>query len=267
MRGRTLVMGILNITPDSFYAGSRKRGTAEALDSALEMETAGADIIDIGGESTRPGSDFVGAEEEIARVVPVISAIRERTAIPISVDTRKAAVAEAALSAGADMVNDVAALRDDPGLADVVRKRGVPVVLMHMRGTPKTMQENPEYADPVREITEELRSLVQNALSLGIWEERIIVDPGIGFGKRLSDNLAILRNLDLLAELGLPVLVGLSRKSFIGGILDKPAEERLWGTLAANSAAVMKGAAILRVHDVAATADLVKVLHAIRGGG
>jgi len=187
-------MGILNITPDSFYADSRVGNVEAALTTALRMEAAGADILDIGGESTRPGSDYVDSAEEVKRVIPVISAIRKRSAIPLSVDTRKADVARAALSEGADIVNDVTALRDDPRLAEVARTSGAPIVLMHMRGTPKTMQENPEYGDAVCEILEELRAFVRNALTLGIAEEQIIVDPGIGFGKRLSDNLAILRD-------------------------------------------------------------------------
>lgn len=260
-------MGILNATPDSFYAHSRSVDPAEAAERGLAMVADGADIIDIGGESSRPGSDYVEAGEELERVVPVVRRIRAESSVPISVDTRKAVVAAAALDAGADIVNDISALRDDPELASVCAERKAPVVLMHMRGTPKTMQKDPRYLDPIAEITAELSRFVDRALEAGI--EAIIVDPGIGFGKRPSDNLAILSNLDALGLLGQPVLIGLSRKSFLGMILRsedgkiRPVAERLSATLAAHAIAVLRGADILRVHDVRETADLVRVISAI----
>lgn len=265
-QSRPYVMGILNCTPDSFYPGSRLSGTAQALERARHMAAAGADILDVGGESTRPGSDAVEEAEEIRRVVPVIRAIREQSEVMISIDTRKAQVAEQALDAGADLVNDVSALRDNRPLAELIAARGVPVILMHMRGEPKNMQEHPHYENAIAEIREELSRSVEFAMGCGIPKERIIVDPGFGFGKRLQDNLAILRSLGELHSLGCPVLVGLSRKSFIGALLDKPVEERLIGTVAANMLALVNGADILRVHDVAEAVDTVKIFEAVRRG-
>ncbi|MFO7782269.1 MAG: dihydropteroate synthase [Spirochaetia bacterium] len=269
---RPLVMGIVNCTPDSFYPGSRRETREAAIAAARRMIGEGADILDIGGESTRPGSDPVGAEEERERVVPVIEALRAESGIPVSVDTRKAAVAGAALAAGADMVNDVSGLRDDAELAPLVAARGVPVVLMHMQGTPKTMQRRPHYEDTVADILEVLRERIAVATDAGIARDRIICDPGIGFGKTVADNLRILRGLSRFrAELDMPVLVGLSRKSFIGKVLGEageageplPVEERLTGTLAAHAWAAREGADILRVHDVAETVQLVTMLEAI----
>jgi dihydropteroate synthase len=257
-------MGILNCTPDSFYPGSRLVGVDQAVQRAQTMIQAGADILDVGGESTRPGSDPVEAAEEIKRVVPVIERIRERSDVLISIDTRKVEVAEKALSAGADLVNDVSALRGGRLLAECVAERDVPVILMHMRGEPKTMQENPRYGDVIAEITDELSGSINFARSCGIREDRIIIDPGIGFGKRLQDNLAILRNLRSLRALGNPLLIGLSRKSFIGMVLGKPVDQRLIGTVAANMLALMNGADILRVHDVAEAVDTVKMFEAVR---
>jgi dihydropteroate synthase len=259
-------MGILNCTPDSFYPGSRLSGTDQALERARLMIEAGADVLDIGGESTRPGSDPVEAAEEARRVVPVIRGIRERSDVLLSVDTRKSEVAEQALDAGADMVNDISALRSDSSLGSCIASRGVPVILMHMRGEPKNMQQNPYYEDVIAEILQELGGFIERAMASGIPEERIIVDPGIGFGKRLQDNLAILRDLDAFRSLGRPVLVGLSRKSFIGTILDKPVEERLIGTVAANMLALVNGADILRVHDVSEAVDAVKIFESVRRG-
>jgi dihydropteroate synthase len=258
-------MGILNCTPDSFYPGSRVEGMDQAFDRALQMIEEGADILDVGGESTRPGSDPVPVEEEIARVVPLISMIRERSEVLISIDTRKVQVAEKALDAGADLVNDVSALRGNPELAACIAARDVPVVLMHMRGEPKTMQENPHYDDVIGEISGELQQAIDFALSCGISEQKIIIDPGIGFGKRLQDNLAILRSLRGFQALGYPVLIGLSRKSFIGALLDKPVEQRLIGTVAAHAMALVNGADILRVHDVAEAVDTVKIFAAVTG--
>ena len=264
---RPFVMGVLNCTPDSFYPGSRVPATDRAVARALQMMEAGADILDVGGESTRPGSESVPAEEEIRRVVPVIEEIRKLSQVLVSIDTRKVEVAERALDAGADLVNDVSALRGGRDLARCIADRDVPVILMHMRGEPKNMQENPYYEDVIGEILEELAESVAFARSCGIREDRLIIDPGIGFGKRLQDNLTILRDLRSLRSLGCPVLVGLSRKSFIGTILDKPVEQRLAGTVAANMLALANGADILRVHDVAEAVDTIKIFDAIRRGG
>jgi len=256
-------MGVINCTPDSFYAGSRSETTNAALETARTMIDEGADILDIGGESSRPGSEYVEADEEIDRVIPVIEGIRKFTSVPISVDTRKARVAERALGAGADLINDISALRDDPELASVAVRHRCPVVLMHMQGTPSTMQENPDYEDPVTEILAELSTATENALEAGIPADRIIIDPGIGFGKRLEDNLRILAEIARFVETGYPVLIGLSRKSSIGTITGRDVHDRLAGTLSANLMAALGGAAILRVHDVPETMDLLKVAAAI----
>ena len=267
------IMGILNVTPDSFYAGSRRETPESTAETAVRMEKEGAHILDIGGESTRPGSDFVSLREELARVIPAVEAVRRSSGIPLSVDTRKARVAEAALDSGADMVNDVSALRDDPDLALLCAERKVPVVLMHMRETPKTMQVDPHYRDVVSEIMRELEERVEAALGAGIREEHIIIDPGIGFGKRNEDNLIILKNLSRFREMGFPLLVGLSRKSFLGKVAaggeeePLPAEERLIPTVAANLWAVLEGADIVRVHDVGETARALGVIGAIRKAG
>jgi dihydropteroate synthase len=261
---RPYVMGILNCTPDSFYPGSRVQEVEQAVQRAQAMISGGADILDVGGESTRPGSDPVENDEEIRRVIPVIERIRELSEILISVDTRKVEVAERALDAGADMVNDVSALRDGRALAECIRQRDVPVILMHMRGEPKNMQADPHYQDVIAEITEELSRSIEFARSCGVRDDRIIVDPGIGFGKRLRHNLAILRDLAFLRSLGHPIMIGLSRKSFIGTILDKPVEQRLIGTVAAHMAALMNGADVLRVHDVEEAVDTVKMFSALR---
>lgn len=260
---RPLVMGIINCTPDSFYAESRSETTETALETARRMIEDGADILDIGGESSRPGSEYVEADEEIARVIPVIEKIRKISSVPISVDTRKSEVADRALGAGADMINDISALRDDPELASVVVRHDCPVVLMHMKGTPSTMQVNPVYEDPVEEILSELATATEGALRAGIPTDRIIIDPGIGFGKRLEDNLRILAEISRFVDTGYPVLIGVSRKSSIGAITGRDVRDRLAGTLAANLMAAIRGAAILRVHDVPETLDLLKVASAI----
>ena len=257
-------MGILNCTPDSFYPGSRVPGIDQAVQTAQAMIRAGADILDVGGESTRPGSDPVEAAEEIRRVIPVIQRIRKLSNVLISIDTRKVEVAERALAAGADLVNDISALRGGRPLGECIAERDVPVILMHMRGEPKTMQENPRYGDVIAEITEELGESIDFARSCGIRADRIIIDPGIGFGKRLQDNLAILRDLRSLRSLGCPILIGVSRKSFIGMVLDKPVDQRLTGTVAAHMLALMNGADILRVHDVEEAVDTVMMFAAIR---
>ena len=264
---RTLVMGIINTTPDSFYPGSRKTALSEAAASAISMEKDGADILDIGGESSRPGAEYVSEEEERSRVIPLIRAIREHSTVPISVDTRKARIASDALDAGADIINDITALRDDPELAALAAERDVPVVLMHMAGNPVTMQKSPGYRDAVAEIRSMLEERIAFAVGAGIREDAIIIDPGIGFGKRLSDNLDIIRDLPSFAALECPLLLGISRKAFIGTLTGRDVEDRLPGTLAAEIFAALNGADILRVHDVAATVDAVRVLYALRRNG
>lgn len=267
---RPRVMGILNATPDSFYPASRVGESDEAVTRARRMIAEGADLLDIGGESSRPGSDYVDADEEIARVVPVIRAIRSFSGIPLSIDTRKLAVAEAAIAAGADIINDISALRDDPGLARFAAERGVPVVLMHMRGTPRTMQQNPHYDDAVAEVCAELSAMADAAMAAGIARDHIIIDPGIGFGKRLQDNVALLAALDRFVATGFAVLVGASRKTFIGALTapegepPRPPEERLAGTLAVHLHAAAAGVHILRVHDVAETVHALRVAAALR---
>ncbi|MDC7126400.1 MAG: dihydropteroate synthase [Spirochaetales bacterium] len=272
LSGRTLktkrkafVMGILNTTPDSFYADSRACSVENAVSNALKMIEEGADIIDIGGESTRPGSDYVEADEEIRRVVPVIKELRKVSGIAVSVDTRKAIVAEQAIDAGADIINDISALSDDPALAGLIAERNVPVILMHMRGTPRNMQKNPSYDDVIKEISEELEERISYALNEGIEKEKIIIDPGIGFSKRIEDNLSIIRHLDNLTHLGYPVLMALSRKSFIGHINSSEVQDRLTGTLVADMFSVINGASILRVHDVKEHIDMLDMFSAIEG--
>jgi len=257
-------MGIINCTPDSFYEGGRAPTRTAAVGLARRMAEEGADMLDIGGESTRPGSDPVSAGEEMARVVPVIEEIRGFCSLPLSVDTRKAVVAEKALDAGADIINDVSAMRDDAGMRVCAASRGCPVVLAHMRGTPKTMQQRPQYDDVVAEVIEELTGFAEAAVNAGVDRSKIILDPGIGFGKRLADNLRLLRSADRLRASGYPLLIGLSRKSFIKTLLDLPAENRLAASLAAEAYVVLKGADIIRVHDVAETVALVKMLSAIQ---
>lgn len=256
-------MGVLNATPDSFYAASRRPLLSAAVEAACQMVESGVDIIDVGGESTRPGAPPVPADVERERVVPVIAAIRRESAVSISVDTSKADVARAAIDAGADLVNDVTALRGDRLMASLVADRDVRVVLMHMRGTPRTMQEGPFYEDTLAEICGELRERVDAALAAGIPSARIILDPGIGFGKRLEDNLRILRGLDRIKALGFPVVIGLSRKSFLGMVVGRPTEERLAATITANTLAILSGADIVRVHDYREAVDMVRVLAAV----
>jgi dihydropteroate synthase len=249
-RDRVLVMGVLNVTPDSFFPASRVLSPRLAAECARRMVEDGADILDIGGESTRPGSVPVSADEELERVIPVIEKVRAECDVLLSVDTSKAIVAREALEQGASFVNDITALRGDPDMAGVVATRGAYVVLMHMQGTPRTMQEAPDYGDVVQEVTEFLLERAGAAAAAGIPAERVFLDPGIGFGKRLEHNLALLRNVGRLAATGFPVVIGVSRKSFLGEIMGVPATERLEGTLAAESVAVSRGADVLRVHDV-----------------
>jgi dihydropteroate synthase len=259
------VMGILNVTPDSFSDGGKFMSLESAVTQATRMIDEGADIIDIGGESSRPGAEPLDAEQEIHRVVPVIEAIRRRSSVVISIDTYKAVTARAALSAGADMVNDISALRLDPDLAGVVAERKVPLVLMHMLGEPRTMQENPRYVDCIREISEFFRARIDHAVSMGIDRTKLVLDPGIGFGKRPVDNLDILTRLGEFRSFGLPLLVGASRKSFIGAI-DSGAtvEQRLGGSIAAAVIAAMNGADMVRVHDVRETVQAIRLFEAVR---
>ncbi len=266
--GRPLVMGIVNCTPDSFYAGGRYPDAGSALEGALSQIAQGADILDVGGESSRPGSDYVEAGEERDRILPVIEGIRRESDIPVSVDTRKAEVAAAALDAGATMINDISALRDDPGLADLAARREVPVCLMHMKGTPRDKQKDPRYDDAVGEIAAELRAWAERAELSGIPGERIVLDPGIGFGKRQEDNLAILRDLSAFRALGSPLLIGLSRKSFLGNLLGgAPPEDRGAATLSAHVWCALQGVDILRVHDVKDTVEALTVLEELAWPG
>ena len=250
LSSRSHLMGILNVTPDSFSDGGHFFKLELAAKQGIRMAEEGADIMDVGGESTRPGSDPITLEEELSRVIPVIKELSEKTDAPISIDTYKSEVAERALDAGAEMINDISALRFDPQMKKIAAERRVPVVLMHIKGAPKNMQENPYYDDVIQEITNYLQESIQLGMNAGIKKENIIIDPGIGFGKRLQDNLNILKNLKEFLILDCPILVGPSRKSFIGKILDLPVEERLEGSLAALAVSIMNGANIVRVHDV-----------------
>jgi dihydropteroate synthase len=262
---RTLLMGVLNVTPDSFSDGGRFFEWTRAVEHGKRLAEEGADILDLGGESTRPGSRPVSEEEELRRVIPVIEVLRPEISLPISIDTRKAAVAERALQSGADMVNDISALRFDEGMAEVVSRRRVPVVLMHMRGQPETMQADTRYEDLVGEIREFFRERIDYAVSRGIPRDRIILDPGIGFGKSLEEkhNLILLKELGSFRDLNQPLMVGTSRKGFIGRILDLPPEEREEGTLATIVVAVQNGANIVRVHDVRRARRAVQMADAI----
>jgi len=264
---RTLVMGILNVTPDSFYDGGRCASAEDALSLARRMAEDGADIIDVGGESTRPGSEPVPPQEEVRRVVPLIEKLSAELTIPLSVDSYKPEVVAKAIDAGVSMVNDVNGLRS-PGMAELVASSKLPVVVMHMQGNPKIMQEKPHYTDVVTEITAFFRERIAYALDSGIAARQLILDPGVGFGKTLEHNLEILRNIREFKKLGFPVLIGASRKSFLGALLDLPPEERLDGSLASAVLAASQKADIVRVHDVAETVKALKVADAIiRGRG
>jgi dihydropteroate synthase len=261
-RTRTQVMGVLNVTPDSFSDGGRFPDVERAVAHARAMAAAGADIIDVGGESTRPGSAPVGAEEELRRVMPVVEQISD---LLVSIDTTKAVVAERALAAGARIVNDIGALGFDPRMAEVVRDSGAGLVLMHMKGTPQTMQTDPHYGDVVRDVRGFLAVRVASAVDQGIEKGQIAIDPGIGFGKTVEHNLRLLAHLDEFQSLGCAVMVGTSRKSFIGSVLQRQLHERIWGTAATVAWAVAHGADVVRVHDVAEMADVVRMIEAIRG--
>lgn len=260
---RVLLMGVLNVTPDSFSDGGRFLETDDAIRQAETLAEEGADLIDIGGESSRPGAVAVPIEEEIRRVVPVIERLARRLRIPISIDTTKAGVARRAVAAGARIINDISALRMDPDMAPLAAREGVPVVLMHMQGTPGDMQAHPVYDDVVREISAFFETRIRFAEQSGISRERIVLDPGIGFGKTIDHNLEILARLDEFRSLGRPVLIGPSRKSFIGRVLELPVEERLEGTAAAVAVGILNGASIIRVHDVRAMGRVSRMAKAI----
>jgi dihydropteroate synthase len=266
---RTLIMGVLNVTPDSFSDGGAFLDSQAAVTRALELERDGADIIDIGGESTRPAAAPVSALEELSRILLVIEALRGKLRIPISVDTQKAEVAEAALAAGAEIVNDISALRTDPHLAEVARHAHAPVILMHMRGTPRTMQRGPFARNVIRDVMTGLREALARARRAGLAKSRILLDPGIGFGKSQEQNFEILARLPEFARLGCPIVIGTSRKAFLGRALAKPGEpplpptERILGTAATVTASILGGAHIVRVHDVAEIARVIRVADAI----
>ena len=266
MSRRTALMGILNVTPDSFSDGGRYVDAAAAIAHGIQLAREGADIIDIGGESTRPGARPVSAEEEKERVLPVLRGLRRELSIPLSIDTYKAEVAQAALEEGADVVNDISALRFDAAVASLVARERVPVVLMHMQGTPQTMQQRPSYQDVLGEVKDFLMGRIRFALESGVALDQIIIDPGIGFGKELEHNLDLLRGLSTLASLHRPLLVGPSRKAFIGKLLDLASEHRLEGSLAAAVAAVLGGANIIRMHDVKEARRAIGIADAIRFG-
>lgn len=260
---RTHLMGVLNVTPDSFSDGGKFFSTKQAIDHALAMVDEGADFIDVGGESTRPGSEPLPLEEELRRVVPVIELLAGKISVPISIDSYKATVANAALGAGAVLVNDISGLTFDDAMTKTVAKHKASVVLMHIKGTPLTMQQNPQYENVVSEVAMFLEQQGQMAKAAGIMQ--VIVDPGIGFGKNLEHNLQLMRNLHEIEKIGFPLLVGPSRKSFIGAILGLPTGERLEGTSAAVTACILNGAHIVRVHDVKEMKRVAKVADALKG--
>jgi dihydropteroate synthase len=263
---RPKVMGILNVTPDSFYDGGDFVSPEHAITHAEQMLLDGADIIDIGGESTRPGAEAVSEQEELDRVVPVIEAIKQRLSVIVSIDTSKPVVMREAVAGGAGLINDVMALQA-PGAVETVSTLNVPVCLMHMQGEPRTMQQDPHYADVVADIMSFFEQRADECVAGGIAKERLLLDPGFGFGKTLEHNLTLLKYLGEFMHIGLPLLVGISRKSMIGSILDDaPVNERLYGSLAAAVLAVGKGASIVRVHDVRPTVEALKVVDAVRHG-
>jgi dihydropteroate synthase len=266
---RTLLMGVLNVTPDSFSDGGRFLTPDRAVEQALSLQRAGADLLDIGAESTRPGSEGIGMVEELRRLLPVLQALRGKLKIPISIDTRKAGVAEIAIGAGAEIINDVSGLKYDPRIAEVAARRRVPLILMHMRGEPRTMQTAPFARNVMKDVTQGLRASIQKGRKAGVAKSQIIIDPGIGFGKSFQQNYEILQRLPELAKLGYPLLVGTSRKGFLGRTLAKgsdlgkakivPAEERVWATAATVTASILGGVHIVRVHDVAEMAQVARV--------
>jgi dihydropteroate synthase len=261
---RTLIMGVLNVTPDSFSDGGQFVDPAQAIEHAIAMESAGADLLDVGGESTRPGSKAVEASEELDRILPVLEGLRGSIKTAISVDTRRAAVAEFALRAGAEIINDVSGLKNDPRIAEVAAQHRAPLILMHMRGEPLTMQKAGFARDVLRDVTQGLRKSISVARKAGVAKSQIILDPGIGFGKSFAQNYELLEKLALLAKLGYPLLVGASRKGFLGATLARdgkpaPRENRIWGTAATVTASILNGAHIVRVHDVAEMVQVARV--------
>lgn len=260
---RTYVMGILNVTPDSFSDGGQYLDPGRAVARGLEMVAQGADLIDVGGESTRPGAEPVPVEEELRRVIPVIRRLAREVRVPISIDTYKARVAEAAVDAGARLLNDISAGRFDPEMPRLAARTGLPLVVMHMKGTPQTMQEAPWYEDVVGEVDQFFRERIQALTEAGVAREQLILDPGLGFGKRTQDNLVLLGQLGRFRHWGLPLLVGPSRKSFLGEVLGTPPQDRLEGTLAAVVTAVVQGADLVRVHDVEAIDRARRVVDAL----
>ena len=260
---RPLIMGVVNVTPDSFFDGGRYFDAEAAVAHAIRLVEEGADLLDIGAESTRPGADVVSEAEECRRAIPVVTAVAKAVTIPISIDTSKATVAQAALEAGAVLVNDVTALRGDPAMVDVVARTGAGIVLMHMPGTPCTMQQAPHYDDVVGEISNFFEERIRFAMAHGIVRRQIILDPGIGFGKLLGHNLMLLAQLRRFMQFECPLLVGVSQKAFLGQLVDRPVQERQWATAAAVAMAVDRGAGILRVHDVRGMKDVVQVTAAI----
>jgi dihydropteroate synthase len=267
---RTLVMGVLNVTPDSFSDGGKYEQPGIAIEHALALELGGADLLDIGGESTRPGSEGISASQELDRILPVLEGLRGRMKIPISVDTRRSTVAELAVRAGAEIINDVSGLKNDGRIAEVAAKYGAPLILMHMRGEPATMQRGPFARDVLRDVSQGLRVSVARARKAGVAKSQIVLDPGIGFGKSYAQNYELIGKLPRLAALGYPLLVGSSRKGFLGTTLARdgkptPPEERIWGTAATVAASILRGAHIVRVHDVAEMVQVAKVADCIVG--
>ena len=264
---RTWLIGVVNVTPDSFFDGGLYFEPARAIERALALAAEGADIIDVGGESSRPGSSPISAKEEKRRILPVVEVVKQRPGLLVSVDTTKAEVAEAALAAGADIINDISAGRFDPRMLPLAAESGAGIVLMHMKGTPRTMQISPHYDDLLGEVKTFLRERLEATESCGLAPESVLLDPGIGFGKKLEHNLALLNNLGSFGELGRPLVVGISRKSFLGKILNLEAHERLEGTIAAAVVSVLRGASLLRVHDLQAVKRAVAVAEAILSQG
>ncbi len=260
---RTRLMGVVNVTPDSFFDGGRFLERSQAIEHSLSLVEAGADILDLGADSSRPGAESVPVGEELDRLLPVLQEVRKRVCVPISVDTSKPAVAREALKEGADIVNDITAFRCDPEMPRIVSEWDAGVVLTHMRGTPKTMQERPFSENILEEIQTDLQVAISKACQNGIARERIIIDPGIGFGKSLEDNCRILNRLSFLEGFRLPILIGTSRKSFLGKMLDQPAAERIWGTAASVVVAILRGVHIVRVHDVVEMNQVARVTDVI----
>jgi len=261
---RAYIMGVLNLTPDSFSDGRMFLEPEAAVQHAFRMEAEGADIIDLGGESTRPGAQAVPLKEEFRRVLPVLKRLSGRLKVPISIDTYKSEVAERCIQCGAEMVNDISGLYFDPKMKEIVARHQVPVIVMHLKGTPRDMQKDPQYRDLIGEILSFFRESISRADAAGVPADKIIIDPGIGFGKSFAHNLDILKGLESFKVLGKPIMVGVSRKSFLGKILDLPVDERLEGSIAAALYAVLRGANIVRVHDVAATVRALRTVEAIQ---